>query len=338
MTRKKATIYDVAEAAGVSTASVSSVLNGRDEVSPETKATIRAVMAELGYTPRAYTRKKNPPDPSNPMPVKHGQVLFLVPDPDPASGKTYQMQRVMRGAASFFAEFGLDMLVANAPADGRVPLCLREKQVKGVILRSGGELSPELKNALKNVPCVEFFSPQVNEHWDGVVVDEQAAGQMAFEYLHDHGCQSFAVLNVSRENISFHFRAQTFCLAASQAGFVVDKRELTDGECLRDVMPSRPSRKKKLGIFITGYNSVNSPEAVDDWLGKSGLTLDRGVEIICFGAESGMHPTLLATLERIGRHCAEQVVWRMQHAMADPRRIMVTPQLVLPETEISDHF
>ena len=49
--RKRATIRDVAEAAGVSTVTVSRVVNASELVQPETRARVERAMRELGYVP-----------------------------------------------------------------------------------------------------------------------------------------------------------------------------------------------------------------------------------------------------------------------------------------------
>lgn len=49
-TRPRATLASVAQAAGVSTATVSKVLNGRDDVSEATRAAVRKLLAEHQYT------------------------------------------------------------------------------------------------------------------------------------------------------------------------------------------------------------------------------------------------------------------------------------------------
>jgi len=49
--RSMPTVYEVAERAGVSIASVSRVLAGHDRVRPETSARVLAAVAELGYVP-----------------------------------------------------------------------------------------------------------------------------------------------------------------------------------------------------------------------------------------------------------------------------------------------
>jgi LacI family transcriptional regulator len=50
------TIYDVARAAGVSIASVSRVLNGRRNPSPEIRDRVQQAVTELGYVPDSAAR------------------------------------------------------------------------------------------------------------------------------------------------------------------------------------------------------------------------------------------------------------------------------------------
>jgi LacI family transcriptional regulator len=54
----KPTIYDVADRAGVSIATVSRVLNGSNGVSAEVRARTLAAVDELHYVPRAEARDR----------------------------------------------------------------------------------------------------------------------------------------------------------------------------------------------------------------------------------------------------------------------------------------
>src|SRR5689334_15616268 len=49
-------IYDIAEKAGVSIATVSRVLNGSSSVSEKTRKKVNEVMQDLGYTPNVFAR------------------------------------------------------------------------------------------------------------------------------------------------------------------------------------------------------------------------------------------------------------------------------------------
>jgi LacI family transcriptional regulator len=55
-TRKRVTIKEVAQAAGVSTQTVSRVLNDRRDVSAETRERIRGIIDEMGYSPNVLAR------------------------------------------------------------------------------------------------------------------------------------------------------------------------------------------------------------------------------------------------------------------------------------------
>lgn len=54
--RSKVTIKDVARACGVSTQTISRVINERTEVSPETREKVLAVISQMGYQPNALAR------------------------------------------------------------------------------------------------------------------------------------------------------------------------------------------------------------------------------------------------------------------------------------------
>ena len=56
MSNAKATLKDVAERAGVSSATISRALNDPDKVAADTRAKINAAILDLGYTPNFGAR------------------------------------------------------------------------------------------------------------------------------------------------------------------------------------------------------------------------------------------------------------------------------------------
>src|SRR5688572_11107690 len=55
-THRRPTIREVAEAAGVSTQTVSRVINNRPDVAPDTYERVQQVIAETGYAPNMLAR------------------------------------------------------------------------------------------------------------------------------------------------------------------------------------------------------------------------------------------------------------------------------------------
>ena len=56
MSNSHPTLRDVARLAGVSHQTVSRVINGSEDVLPETRATVEAAIEQLGYRPNAIAR------------------------------------------------------------------------------------------------------------------------------------------------------------------------------------------------------------------------------------------------------------------------------------------
>ena len=98
MSKKKATIYDVAKLASVSLATASRVLNGIDKVAPDTKQRVLDAMKELNYKPSTIAielaKKKNT------------NVAIIVPE----INYTY-ISHVISGLIETATEHGYDCLI-----------------------------------------------------------------------------------------------------------------------------------------------------------------------------------------------------------------------------------
>lgn len=324
----KVTIHDVASAAGVSVSTVSNVMNGKGRVADETATAVRAVIAELGFAPRLNRRRRqnlaNQHQEAQAVPVRQGQVLLLIPDPNPAAAHTYQLGRITAALAEALGEFEVDVVSASLPADGRLPYCLEQGQMQGVALRAG-ELTASQKEALQGMPCVEFFGVGFDAPGDQVVVDNEGIGRMAVDYLRERGCTRLVGLSPDRRHPSFHLRLQGFDFGARLGEIGAELVEFERGCSLREALPAA---EEGLGVFVAGYDHFNEPEAMDGWLAEAGLTEANGVTVIGTAPDVLRHATISASPERVGRHCAEQLAWRIQSPHADRRRIMIEPRLV----------
>jgi LacI family transcriptional regulator len=119
------TMRDIAEKAGVSRATVSLVLNGKDAavgIAADTRRRVREVAAELGYRPNQIARA---------MVTKRNQVLvYLVPDPT-AEVSARIMGGVLREADA--AGYFVKVLPYSAPLNQRVIEQCVELRPTGVV-------------------------------------------------------------------------------------------------------------------------------------------------------------------------------------------------------------
>ncbi len=186
--RKHVTIKQVAQEAGVSTQTVSRVLNNRPDVAPETRQNVQAVIDRLGYQPSALARSLK--QPRRAVGVVTAQL-----------GQYGPMRRLL-GIESKADELGYSLhlsLVHNPETDNGERLLndLLSWQVEGVIW-AVPEISHNRswmlhKISQLNVPIL-FISEQPDNIIPAVSVDNRAGSRLATEHLLAQGYQHIGLI------------------------------------------------------------------------------------------------------------------------------------------------
>src|SRR5512141_2503296 len=99
---RRATIKDVARIAGISTQTVSRVINDRPDVAPETRARVHKVIKELDYRPSALARS---------LISQRSYTLGVVT----AGLKFLGPSRTLNGITSMAGELKYDLLLEELP-------------------------------------------------------------------------------------------------------------------------------------------------------------------------------------------------------------------------------
>ena len=211
------TIYDLAEAAGVSIATVSKALSDSYSVSEATKQRIRELAAEMEYIPNARARSF--------ARQRSGIVLFITDMYRNIAYENPHMFEIMTGVTQYLDSKNYSLLVKHmsrkeAP-DAIRELMLRE-QADGVILHAA-ILSKQLVNVLTvaKLPHLVIGKPDLPTRVCWIDVNHELAGQKAATYLLDRGYRKMTFLmgRQGEDMISEHRRA------GMQAMF--DEEELT---------------------------------------------------------------------------------------------------------------
>jgi LacI family transcriptional regulator len=175
--RKAVTIKDVARAAGVSTTTVSNVLNGRvDSMSAETLQRITEVIQELNYRPNAWARS---------LVTRRTATIGVVI----AEIETPLFVHALNTIEPIARSAGYTVLMGNArdPQEEReVFHVLLEKRVDGLIFLSVSELAetdyiPELERL--HVPTVLVNRARTYDHLDQINWDDTTGVIEAMEHL-----------------------------------------------------------------------------------------------------------------------------------------------------------
>ncbi|WP_431037421.1 LacI family DNA-binding transcriptional regulator [Streptomyces sp. P6-2-1] len=168
-------IVDVARAAGVSTGTVSYVLNQPDRVAARTRRHVLAVIERLGYVRRDSARQ---------LRAGHSRILaLLVHD----MGNPFYAA-LARGAERAARAAGLGVMVCNSaqsPAEEAHYLALfAEQRVRGVLVTPSGPGREALRAFRRHgIPYVVVDSVTAGDEGCAVGVDDVAGGALAVRHL-----------------------------------------------------------------------------------------------------------------------------------------------------------
>jgi LacI family transcriptional regulator len=182
----RTTISDVAKEAGVSTMTVSRVLNGRGEISQETRERVQQIIDRLGYRPSSLAR--------NLKTQRTHTIGLVVPDiTNPF------FPELVRGAEERASEEGFAVMLCNtirSPDRERKALeLLEDKRVDGLISCSPGLSDEVLLPLLKQHEAVVVFDRVVDKGIGGSVrVDDVYGGISATNHLLKIGRRSLGLL------------------------------------------------------------------------------------------------------------------------------------------------
>ena len=204
------TISDVAQRAGVSTMTVSRVLNDSGHVSATTRMNVQQAIADLGYVPNALARQ---------LRSKQTKTLALVV----SDISNPFFTTIARGVEDAAGTRGFTVMYCNTDEseeeEAKYLRVLVERQVDGILLvpaRSSAE-SLRLLRA-HHVPVVAIDRRLRSRHVTCVRTDSEAGAYALTRHLVDLGHRRIAVLSGRREISTSHDRVAGARRALHEAG------------------------------------------------------------------------------------------------------------------------
>lgn len=331
---RRPTIKDVAREAGVSTVTVSRVVNDSPQVQPETRVRVERAMRELGYLPNLAARSMR-------TSLTH-TVGFLVPDLT-----SYPNAAVAQATERRLAESGYALLLASSDyrveRELRVLEVLRARRVDGIVLYVSDEGHPALRAALAalDVPLVVLDRDDLGAGLGGadrVLSDHDGAMTEAVRYLSLLGHRRVGLVLNDLQIRPVRERRRAFEAAAAAAGLAEAERpvvhlapaaagpvpeivSLLDVPAAPTALIAEGSRTlravvraaRALGRRVPGDLSVVGVDAED-------IAAAATPEITCVVRDFG----------EIGRTAAELMLQRLAgRAAAGPQRVLLPSAVVL---------
>jgi LacI family transcriptional regulator len=208
------TIHDVATRAGVSAATVSRVLNGRTDVSPELAARVHAAVEDLDYRPNGVARNLR-----RRATMVWGLIISDIGNPF--------FTAIVRGVEDAAHEAGYSLVLCNSDDDlGKerryLEIALAE-QMAGVIISPASEASSDVSTLVdRRIPVVAVDRRVDRLDVDTVLVDNVGGARRATQHLIESGCRRIACITGPMRTTTAAERLQGFRAAHEDAGLEVD--------------------------------------------------------------------------------------------------------------------
>ena len=329
-----ATIRDVANAAGVSTATVSAVVNGSAYVSPGLRARVLEAIGQLGFAPSQLARN-----------LRRGrsELIALVV----ADLSNLFFSRVVCAAETAVAAWGYSLVVFNSDEKPEA-----EKQILNRVwrLRCEGLVLVPVSNTLsgplrefedRRVPTVLFGRTVDDDGLDTVTIDNFSASFQVTNYLIDLGHTRMGTITGPLQLSTGRARLEGMQAAMSAKGLPLDPRFVRSGEFREDAaysvaramfeQPDRPS-----AIYVAnGAMALGVLRAVAD----VGMRCPDDISVAStdnIPGIRGLRPQLTRAEHPIVEMVNESIRLLMDRinrdGQAEPRNVVFPPTLVVGDS------
>ena len=325
------TLKDVADAAGVSTATVSRVLSGRRRVNEDVAATVRAASDRLGYRPHAVARSLRM--------QSTGTVGMVVPR---ISNPFFPS--IVEAVERELAEDGLQLLLCDSQGSlqqeaARISALL-DRRVDGMLLlpceTAGSDSAVAAAADVVPVVLIDRSTSGSADVTDYVGTDDGLGMRQLFAHLRSRGARSFAFVSADDRTSSALARSLSYGTGAAELDGASVRRTLLGEfsfewgrEAAQRLLADGPLPDAVLcgaDIIALGLLSALHEAGVvvpDD-------VLVTGYDDIGFAALSNPAlTTVRQPVEQLGREAVTLLRARLVDAGAPRRRTVLEPTLVV---------
>jgi DNA-binding LacI/PurR family transcriptional regulator len=339
---RRPTIKQVAKAAGVSTQTVSRVINDRPDVAPETRERIRLAIDELGYQPSALARS---------LIQQRSYTLGVVT----AGLKYLGPSRTLNGITSAAEQTGYSLLLKELPrfdAGDVMPIfqALLSRHVDGIIwaVPEIGENRNwvDQQSLGLNIPIV-YLTMQPKENVSAVSIDNYVGGRMAMSHLLDQGYQHIGHISGPLDWWEARQRQEAWIDSLSESGLEAREEYCAEGNW------SSASGVQAVEKLLEQYPEIDSIFIANDQMAlgviqvacQKGIRIPEDLGIVGFDniPESAFYCPSLTTVQQdqyaLGKVAVEETIKIIESSWQgldpiEPKSIMLTPILVVRQSSL----
>nr|WP_222943049.1 ribose operon transcriptional repressor RbsR [Xenorhabdus sp. PB62.4] len=320
---------DVARLAGVSTSTVSHVINGNRYVSENVKKKVHAAIEKLNYAPSALARS---------LKVKQTKTIGMLVT---ASDNSFYSE-VVRSVESNCYERGYSLILCNT--EGSVTRMIRsmetllQKRVDGLLIMSSEHklLSKDFLLRYPLVPMVTLDWSPFDASSDVIKDNSLFGGELATSYLINRGFRKIACIagsqdtSLSRQRLAGYRKAMRDAQLEIPDGYEIQSDYEFAGGLL--------SMKKLLQLseIPEAVFAGNDAMAIGAYqaLHQAGLSVPDDISIIGYD-DIAIAPYLIPPLttihqpkDELGKLAIDSLLYRMDNPESEPKELVLMPKLI----------
>ncbi len=220
MPTSRPTIRDVARQAGVSHQTVSRVINGKEDVSADTRALVEAAIAQMGYLPNAVARS-----------MARGQTHTLACISPNLTD--YTLASVIEGAETEARQHDYFLLSSSATDPESFSRLVDElvghRRVDGLIVINPYS-DKRFEHLPENFPVVFVGAQSHEQNISSVCLDDEKVAYEATRHLISLGHTDIALVTGPMEEDCCQDRTEGYRRALKEAGISFDETKVIEGD------------------------------------------------------------------------------------------------------------
>ncbi|WP_312664734.1 ribose operon transcriptional repressor RbsR [Pantoea sp. CTOTU49201] len=320
---------DVARLAGVSTSTVSHVINNNRFVSEQVREKVDQAIRELNYAPSALARS---------LKIKQTRTIGMLLT---ASSNPFYSE-VVRGVENSCYERGYSLILCNTEGDeermNRSLETLMQKRVDGLLMMCTETHLPsaEILNRYPSVPMVMMDWAPFEGRGDIIQDNALLGGELATQHLIDRGYMRIACIAGPQDKTPARLRLEGFHKAMASSGLAVPSGYVVDGDFEFQGGFNAMNQLLTLDTLPEAIFTSNDAMAVGVYhaLFQAGLRVPQDIAVMGYdNIELARYLTPpLSTIHQPKDELGELAIDTLIHRMSDPdasqQTLVLTPELV----------
>lgn len=329
--KKSVTLDDVARIAGVSRATASRSLNGRDGVRSDVRERVNLVANSLGYQPNRAAQQ---------LASGRASLVGLVIPSDDLLIDSYSaslVHAVSRAVNS--ADLGLMLFLTNAEPGARALSGLRDGSIDGAIISvqaAGLRWVEELLTG--SFPAVMIGTHPTRKDVQVVDTENRQSSRRIVEHLFDQGCRRIAAITGRTGRVDAENRLAGYRDALNARGLDVDEALIVQGDYSRQ--SGRDAAAKIAELGPDGVFACNDEMAIGviDALERGGLVVPRDIAVAGFDGTKAGHlagvslTTCRQPLDQIATTALQELDRQISEGTASETPRHLEPELIIGES------